>query len=203
MFDTAVQWSKDSWGLLPLMACVFIIGLSIVIERAVYLSKTIKNGLSLEYDLLRVKRGDTVDGEKVAKHYANTFQGDLVKTALENKGQSSEELERKLDESIMFQLPKLDRNLWMLDTAVTLGPLLGLLGTIIGMIESFNVLGAAGVSNPTGVTGGIAHALIATAVGLSIAIVCVVPLNYFTKRIRLVVNQLDLIKAMLIDRYAA
>lgn len=203
VLDTLITWSKDSWGLLPLMGIVFIIGVAVVIERAVYLSKTVKQGLSLEYDLLRVQRGDVANGEKVANHYAKSFQGELVRTALKNKGATSEVMERALDEAIMFQLPKLDRNLWMLDTAVTLGPLLGLLGTIIGMIESFNVLGVAGVSNPNAVTGGIAHALIATAVGLSIAITCVVPLNFFTKRIRLVINQLDLIKQMLIERYAA
>ncbi len=102
----------------------------------------------------------------------------------------------------MFQMPRLDRNLWILDTAVTLGPLLGLLGTIIGMVESFSVLGTSGTANPNGVTGGIGHALTATACGLTIAIVCVIFLNYFNKRIRMTVNQFDLIKSLLVSRFA-
>jgi biopolymer transport protein ExbB len=100
-------------------------------------------------------------------------------------------------------MPRLDRNLWVLDTAVTLGPLLGLLGTIIGMVESFNVLGSSGTANPNGVTGGIGHALTATACGLVIAIVCVIFLNYFNKRIRMTVNQFDLIKSLLVSRFSA
>jgi len=203
VLDTLVTWSRDSWGLLPLLGVVFIVGVAIVIERGMYLSRTVQPGLSLEHDLLRVRRGDIGDAEKVAHHYAGTFQGELVRTALAHRGVTKEAMERALGEAILFQLPKLDRNLWMLDTAVTLGPLLGLLGTIVGMIESLNGTGITALSNPNAAAAGIAHALVATAAGLSIAIVCVVPLRYFTKRIRLVVGQLDLIKLMLVERFAA
>lgn len=203
MLDTLITWSRDSWGLLPLMAAVFILGVAIIIERALYLSRTIKPGLSLEHDLRRVQRGDLGDAEKLAHHYARSFQGELVRTAIVHRGVTKEAMERALDEAILFQLPKLDRNLWLLDTAVTLGPLLGLLGTIVGVIESISAPGVAGLSSANAATGAIAHALVATAAGLSIAIVCVVPLNHFTKRIRLVANQLDLIKLMLVERFAA
>jgi biopolymer transport protein ExbB len=114
-----------------------------------------------------------------------------------------EDFEREVEESIMFQMRKLDRNLWVLDTAVTLGPLLGLLGTIIGMIGSFNILGSSGTSDPMAVSGGIAHALIATACGLTIALVGVVALNYLNKRVRMVLLQMDIIKSMLVTRLAA
>jgi len=143
------------------------------------------------------------DAAKVAEHYRSTVQGELVKTAMKAKGKTEAVVEREIEETIMFQLPRLDRNLWILDTAVTLGPLLGLLGTIIGMVESFNVLGTSGTANPNGVTGGIGHALTATACGLTIAIVCVIFLNYFNKRIRMTVNQFDLIKSLLVSRFAA
>ena len=88
-------------------------------------------------------------------------------------------------------------------TAVTLGPLLGLLGTIIGMIGSFNILGSSGTGDPMAVSGGIAHALIATACGLTIALVGVVALNYLNKRVRMVLLQMDMIKSMLVSRFAA
>lgn len=203
MIDTLIQFSKDSWGLIPLMVLVFIVGVAVIIERAVYLSKTVKNGLSLEYDLMKVARGNLDDTTKVANHYGATLQGELVKVGLKLRGEKAETVERAVDETVMFQLPKLDRNLWVLDTCVTLGPLMGLLGTIIHMIEAFSALAAAGTPNAQAVTGPIAHALVATAIGLCIAITCVLPLNYFNKRIRLLINQFDLIKSMLVTRLAA
>jgi biopolymer transport protein ExbB len=150
-----------------------------------------------------VEPANLSDAQKVAEHYGQTVQGELVKSALKVRGKPEAVVERELEETIMFQMPRLDRNLWILDTAVTLGPLLGLLGTIIGMVESFNVLGTSGTANPNGVTGGIGHALTATACGLTIAIICVIFLNYFNKRIRMTVNQFDLIKSLLVSRFAA
>jgi biopolymer transport protein ExbB len=70
----------------------------------------------------------------------------------------------------------------VLDTIITLSPLLGLLGTVTGMIAAFGILSSAGMNQPTAITGGVAEALIATAAGLGIAIVTLVPYNYFTAR---------------------
>ena len=79
----------------------------------------------------------------------------------------------RLDEAILREVPGIDRSLWLLDTIVTLAPLLGLFGTIIGMFNAFQVLGKPG-SAPTDITGGVAEALVATAAGLFIAIVGIV-----------------------------
>jgi biopolymer transport protein ExbB len=107
-------------------------------------------------------------------------------------------MDRHIEESMLWQLPKLDRLLWVLDTAVTLAPLLGLFGTIIGMIETFDVLGDS--NNANAVTGSIGHALIATGAGLFIAIITVVFLNYFNKRVRLTMHQMELLKVTVINR---
>ncbi|MFL6639983.1 MAG: MotA/TolQ/ExbB proton channel family protein, partial [Paraburkholderia graminis] len=181
----------------------FLLGISIIVERFMFFSRAVKAGKTLEHDLKMVEPANLSDAQKVAEHYGQTVQGELVKSALKVRGKPEAVVERELEETIMFQMPRLDRNLWILDTAVTLGPLLGLLGTIIGMVESFNVLGTSGTANPNGVTGGIGHALTATACGLTIAIVCVIFLNYFNKRIRMTVNQFDLIKSLLVSRFAA
>jgi biopolymer transport protein ExbB len=77
------------------------------------------------------------------------------------------------------ELHRLKRYLPMLDTIITLAPLLGLLGTITGMISSFGIVSEAGLGQPHAITGGVAEALIATATGLSIAILTLVPYNYF------------------------
>jgi biopolymer transport protein ExbB len=71
----------------------------------------------------------------------------------------------------------------VIDTMITVAPLLGIFGTVIGIILSFEMLGAAGIENPQAVTAGIAQALITTAAGLGIAILSVFPFNYFNSRI--------------------
>jgi biopolymer transport protein ExbB len=63
-----------------------------------------------------------------------------------------------------------------------MAPLLGILGTVLGIIASFDLLGASGIEDPKAVTGGIAQALITTAAGLAVAIVSLIPLNYFVAR---------------------
>jgi biopolymer transport protein ExbB len=82
-----------------------------------------------------------------------------------------------------LELKQFNRGLAVLDTIVTLAPLLGLLGTVTGMIHAFGLLGAQQLDAPEAITGGIAQALIATAFGLSIAITALIPLNYLNSRL--------------------
>ncbi|MGF6935314.1 biopolymer transport protein ExbB [Paraburkholderia sp. UCT70] len=203
MLRNIIDSSVQSCGLLPLMALIFLAALAIIIERMIFFSTSVRSGSNIEYDLKHVGRARGDDVKKLVHHYEGSVQNELMKAALELQGRPVEDFEREVEESIMFQMRKLDRNLWVLDTAITLGPLLGLLGTIIGMIGSFNILGSSGTGDPMAVSGGIAHALIATACGLTIALVGVVALNYLNKRVRMVLLQMDMIKSMLVTRLAA
>ncbi len=200
MVETLVKWSAESYGLLPLMAFVLLVTIAVIIERMYFFTKVLKAGNAMEHDVQMVKYQSDADLSAVAQHYEGTLQVDIIKTAIASKGEDAETMDRHIEESILWLLPKMDRNLWIVDTSVTLAPLLGLLGTIIGMIQSFNVLGSAAKGNPDMVTGGIAHALVATAFGLLIAIIAVVFLNYFNKKNRLALHQMELLKAMVINR---
>ncbi|WP_245747112.1 MotA/TolQ/ExbB proton channel family protein [Paraburkholderia lycopersici] len=94
----------------------------------------------------------------------------------------------------------LNRGLWLLETVVTAAPLLGLLGTIIGMMHSFRLFGGQGVVNPTGVTGGVAQALIATAIGLLIALVALFAFNYFSRRVDELLDHFERVGTRLIGQ---
>jgi biopolymer transport protein ExbB len=87
---------------------------------------------------------------------------------------------KALEVAAQGEVPVLKKRLGILDTIVTLAPLLGLLGTVIGMIGSFDIMSVGGIGQPHAVTGGVAEALIATATGLLIAILTLVPYNYFS-----------------------
>jgi biopolymer transport protein ExbB len=85
----------------------------------------------------------------------------------------------------------MSRGLWLLETIVTAAPLLGLLGTIVGMMHSFKLIGGDGLVNPGGVSGGVAQALIATAIGLVIALVALFAFNFCSRRIDRLMDELE------------
>ncbi|RBL67401.1 MotA/TolQ/ExbB proton channel family protein, partial [Pseudomonas sp. MWU13-2625] len=92
-------------------------------------------------------------------------------------------VEAKLDAAAQQVERDMSRGLWLLETIVTAAPLLGLLGTIVGMMRSFRLIGGDGLVSPAGVSGGIAQALVATAIGLVIALVSLFAFNYFSRRV--------------------
>lgn len=95
-------------------------------------------------------------------------------------------------EAVAAQIERdMSRGLWLLETIVTAAPLLGLLGTIAGMMHSFRLFGGNGLVNPSGVTGGVAQALIATAIGLVIALVALFAFNFFSRRIDQLMDEIE------------
>ncbi|CAM2147015.1 biopolymer transport protein ExbB [Pararobbsia alpina] len=92
----------------------------------------------------------------------------------------------------------LNRGLWLLDTIVTAAPLVGLFGTVTGMMEAFRLIGANGVVNPSGVSGGVAQALIATAIGLVIAVCSLIAFNALTQRVDATLDEMQSLGAQLL-----
>lgn len=85
----------------------------------------------------------------------------------------------------------MSRGFWVLETIVTAAPLLGLLGTIVGMMHSFHLFGGNGLVNPAGVTGGVAQSLVATAIGLVVALFALFAFNYFSRRLERLIDDLE------------
>ncbi len=95
-------------------------------------------------------------------------------------------------EAANAELERYSRGLVILDTAVTLGPLLGLLGTVIGMMSAFGLVGGDSLAGKTeAITGGVAESLITVSFGLAVAIVAILPLNYLNARVEKVRRQLE------------
>ena len=203
MMDKLIQLSVMSGGLLPLMGVLLLITLAVIVERSYFFFKVLKSGDAMEHDLQLVEYQNWDKLEQLATHYDGSLQRSIISSALASRGEDPETMDRHIDEAIMWQLPKIDRLIWVLDTSVTLAPLMGLLGTIIGMVHAFDILGTSGATGSASkmVTGGIAEALVATGAGLFIAIIAVLFLNHFNKRVRLALHQMDLLKVMVINRW--
>jgi biopolymer transport protein ExbB len=98
---------------------------------------------------------------------------------------------KAMEVAAIHEVVKMRRGMGILDTMITVAPLLGILGTVVGIILSFDMLATDGINNPQVVTGGIAQALITTAAGLSIAISAVIPFNYFNVKVEQAVQSME------------
>jgi len=128
----------------------------------------------------------------------NYFRG-FFRVILDNRKQAAWWVEsRAADEASLIE-KSLGRWLWILETIVTAAPLLGLLGTITGMIRAFQLFGTQGLVDPRGVTGGVAEALIATAVGLFVALIALFAFNFFSHRQALVMDEMERLGTRLVD----
>jgi biopolymer transport protein ExbB len=164
----------------PLLA-TSIIACAVVLERMVFLYRERKHRdrQAVESVLKEVKRG-SFDTAITAARGSQDFVARTLLYALEHRG---EKLESAVLRAANLELKRYNRGLSALDTVVTLAPLLGLLGTVTGMIHAFGLVGADELGAPTAITGGIAEALIATAFGLCIAITALIPFNFLNTRL--------------------
>lgn len=163
----------------PLLACSVIV-LAVVLERLIYFRRVKSNNFRMfkKIELL------IVEGEITkAAHELKNERGPVAKiiaAGLAHYGQDRRLVEEHIRVAGDHEIHKLEKNLPILDVVATISPLLGLLGTVLGIIASFNILGATGgIAAPAQLSIGIAAALISTAVGLIIAIPAMLCYSYF------------------------
>src|SRR2546428_212757 len=166
-----------------------IVAMAAVIERVIF---RVRERLRRDPDVVenifgQLERGN-VDGAVAAGSGSNDFLARIVVYALSHRGKS---MSNAFMRAANQELQRFNRGLPVLDTIITLAPLLGLLGTVTGLIHAFGLLGAQELGSPVAITGGIAEALIATAFGLGIAIVALIPFNYLAARLEEARNEIQ------------
>lgn len=166
-----------------------IIALTVVIERVIFMvSERRKRQPDVVEKVLSLVEGGKIETAIEAGNQASDFVARTLSYALAHREKS---LTNALLRAANLELKRFNRGLAVLDTTITLAPLLGLLGTVTGMIHAFGLLGTSELGAPTAITGGIAEALIATAFGLSIAIVSLIPFNYLNARLEEARHELE------------
>lgn len=194
-----IYLANYSDGVLYILALLFMLALAIIIDRFWSLRSTIMRGRSIIRATANISALTPVVLQSLQAQAGNLPEAALLDTALRHPGHTGDTLASRLDETIMLIAPSLDRRLWVLDTVVTLAPLLGLFGTIFGMFHAFNILAQPGHA-PAEVTGGVADALVATACGIFIAMLGLTGFNALSNQVRLVMHQLDSLKMMIVNR---
>lgn len=198
--DAITHAAQSSGGILYLMALLLFLALTIALERTWQLRNVTRGGNRLISAVDPVPALSSSELQNLAGIYRDLpFARMLTAASSHDIDHHFDRLADVLEESMMKEAQHTDRLFWMLDTIITLAPLLGLLGTIIGMFNAFQVL--SGPNNaPTQITGGVAEALLATASGLFVAMVGLVFFNGLNTRVRHVFQQMEMLKTMLINR---
>ncbi|MFH2043555.1 MAG: MotA/TolQ/ExbB proton channel family protein [Pseudomonadota bacterium] len=165
----------------PLLLCS-IIAMAIIVDRSFFWILTgMRRNRELVNDVLDLCRKGDWDAVRARSAGSNNY---VVRVLISGILHREYSLTKAMESAAAEEIKRMSRYMGVLDTIITVAPLLGILGTVTGIIKSFEVLGAGGLDNPQSVTGGIAEALITTAAGLSIAIPSVFFYNYFNSCIQ-------------------
>jgi biopolymer transport protein ExbB len=174
----------------PILA-IGIFSLIIVIERIITLNRLHTKSDKLTPELIKtIKTGDWEGAEKVCFNLPGAVSR-VCLTGLKHKDMNKRVLEDVLQEAILKELPVLERNLSTLKIFAAIAPLLGLLGTVTGMIGTFDVISVFGTSDPRMMSGGISEALITTKLGLIVAVPILLLHNFLASRVSHIVNDME------------
>jgi biopolymer transport protein ExbB len=172
----------------PLLFCS-LLSLTLIIERFIFWMREERNRdrKVLTRFMELIETNDLTGAKEITKDTSDFVIRVLVCGIVHREFSLRDALQMSADEEI----GRMRKYLPILDTMITLAPLLGILGTVIGIIRSFNMLGTIGVENPGMITAGIGQALITTAFGLIIAIFALIPFNYFQSRVDTAVSEME------------
>ena len=164
------------------LALASIIAVAIIFERFLILRKK----KIIIPDIINViEQFNSLKDVELARNICAKFSGplpSLVRVGLDNSDLKREEVKELIEDQGRQEVRHLERGLMVLETIAVTSPLLGLLGTVIGMIQVFNVIQDQGIGQASALSGGISEALVTTVTGLFVGIPVLIFYNYFTKR---------------------
>lgn len=190
---------KGGWVMYPLLLSS-IVGVAVVIERFWYLRRrkilipeiiSVLDQIKSPSDLHLVK--------SICDKFSGPFSR-IVQTGINNRDLPPDELRVLVEDEGRQEVRVLQRGLVTLETIAAVTPLLGLLGTVLGMIKVFNVIESLGVGQAKALSGGISEALITTAAGLIIGIPMYIAFNYFNNRAEAFVLDMEKYVIMLLNK---
>jgi biopolymer transport protein ExbB len=192
-------FGKGGFVMYPLLLCS-IAGLAVVIEKIITLRRKKVIIPEVVNVLDNIKgTGDIGLALSICEKHQGPF-ANIIRTGLENRELSREELKEVLSDQGRQEVHYLERGLVILETIAAIAPLLGLLGTVIGILKVFDVIAVMGVGQATALSGGISEALITTIVGLSIGIPAVVVFNLFANKAERLILEIEKYSALLLAK---
>jgi len=183
----------------PIMMCS-VIGLAIVIERFFVLRRADIDTREFMDVMRQVLRQNRIREAIEICDETEAPVARILKAGILKHDRSKDDIREAIEEAGRFEIPRLERHLSALATCSTIAPLLGLLGTVQGMIKAFSqIQNKRGQVNPSDLAEGIGNALITTAAGLTVAIPILVVHNYFITRVDNMVLEMELSSSELIE----
>jgi biopolymer transport protein ExbB len=175
----------------PLIVCS-VIAIGIILERAYTFRKASAVAPEDLIDEIKdaQKKGKLAE-EATHLEQTNSPFARVFARGLKNAGRPPESIELAMSQEASNEIPILENYLVGLRTIITISPLLGLLGTIAGMIRSFKQVASSGLSSPTAVMGGVSEALVSTATGIAVAVVALIFYNYFGNLVKRFVEDME------------
>ena len=170
------------WLMLPLVICSIAM-CAIIIERAIRLRLQKIAPAGLNSQISKQLRAGTLNAQALRQLKQQSVLGDILATGIESQPHGFNFTENQMQTRANELVHLLEKNLNFLGTIGAIAPLLGLLGTVIGIIESFMAVNAGGVTDPAMLASGISQALITTAAGMVVAIPALIAYRYFQRKI--------------------
>lgn len=186
-------------GFMGIVVLALILGLAIAIERILYLNFSASNSKKL---LVKVEEALQQGGIEAAKEVCRNTKGPVASIfyqGLDRSDQGLEVVEKSVISYGGVQAGLLEKNLSWISLFIALAPMLGFMGTVIGMIAAFDAIKAAGDISPALVAGGISQALITTVTGLIVAMILQILYNYCVAKIDSIINDMEDASISLVD----
>lgn len=193
---------QGGWVMYPLLL-ISIVSIGFIMERIYVI--LFKSKVNTNHLVAHVRKALLARDLRASVQVCEKYRGPvaaILKAGILKYGAPREEVEKTIENSALHELARLERGLAVLASASNIAPIIGFLGTVVGMIASFDAIASQGLNNPALVAKGISVALITTAGGLIVAVITLPFYNFFTSRIAVFVREMETSANILLETFA-